>query len=151
MSKDIERFFGALNLSCNSEFDQIEAKMTSSFPPVECPLIHRFTPGMYIRQIFMPKGALVTSKIHKTEHPFVISLGEVSVWSENDGLLRLRAPYSGITTPGTRRLLYIWEDCIWTTFHATHLTSVPDIEEDILEPYVNPLMEDEAWHSLQVE
>ncbi|HEY1107424.1 MAG TPA: hypothetical protein VGE76_02290, partial [Opitutaceae bacterium] len=81
---------------------------------------------------------IVTSKIHKTEHPFVITQGRVSVYSENDGAQHLRAPYTGITRPGTRRILVIHEDTVWTTFHPTSHTDVARIEADIIEPHQIP-------------
>ena len=105
-----------------------------SLPQVGCPLVHRFTPGLYIREIFMPKGTLVVSKIHKTEHPFVVSKGRVSVWTADAGVVHLQAPHCGITKPGTRRLLYMHEDVVWTTFHPTQETDVEKIEAMIIQP-----------------
>lgn len=102
----------------DDRIDQLEATMVANFAPVECPLTHRFTKGMYIREIFMPAGALVTSKIHKTEHPFTISKGKVKVCIDAGEWVEYTAPYTGITNPGTRRVLFIIEDCIWTTYHA---------------------------------
>ena len=92
---------------------------------------HRFTPGMYIRQIFIPARTILTSRIHLTEHPFVISKGDISVWTKETGTMRFKAPYSGLTKPGTRRLLFAHDDTIWTTFHATDETDVKKIEETI--------------------
>ena len=34
------------------------------------PLKHTFLDGSYMRQITMPKGMLLTSKIHKIRHPY---------------------------------------------------------------------------------
>ena len=94
------------------------------------PLTHRFTPGMYIREIFMPAGSFVVTKIHKTEHPFVISQGLVSVW-KNGTVEHLQAPHTGITLPGTQRFLYVHEDTIWTTFHVTNLTDIEELERHL--------------------
>lgn len=102
-------------------------------PQVECPLVHRFTPGLYVRQIFMPRGTLVVSKRHRTEHPFVISAGRVSVWQPGGPVVHLAAPHCGITAPGTQRLLYIHEDCTWTTFHPTTETDVAKLEALLVE------------------
>lgn len=104
------------------------------------PLVHTFTPGLYSRSIFMPAGSILTSKIHRTEHQFIVSRGALWVYSDNDGPQFIEAPYHGVTKPGTRRLLVIERDTIWTTFHATDLTDVEEIERTILEPYVNPLL-----------
>lgn len=102
-------------------------------PAVEMPLTHEFTPGLYIRTIHMPAGTLLTSKIHKTEHPFVITRGRVSVFDPHGGSVELCAGHRGITQPGTRRVLYTHEDTVWTTFHATTETDPEKIEATITE------------------
>ena len=89
------------------------------------PLKHTFVDGMYVREIFMPKGYLTTSKIHKLSHPYFITKGEVSVLTE-EGVVRIKAPFSGITQPGTKRVIYIHEDCVWITVHPN-----PDNKEDL--------------------
>ena len=110
---------------------------------VVAPVAHRFTPGLYIREIFMPAGALITSAVHKTEHPYVVSAGRCLVYLENEHRWQvLQAPHTGITKPGTRRFLIIVYDTIWTTFHVTSKTEVADIEAEILEPSTNPLLQD---------
>jgi hypothetical protein len=119
--------------------DYCEAQI-QKLPEHEMVTTHRFTPGMYIRQIFIPFGTLLTSKIHRTEHPFVISKGDISVWTRETGAVRYRAPHSGITKPGTRRLLFAHEDTIWTTFHATTETDVDKIESQIIEPHLNLML-----------
>ena len=96
-----------------------------------CPLIHRFTPGLYIRQIDMPKGTVLTSKIHKTEHPYFVLKGDVSVVGP-EGIVRIVAPYAGITKPGTKRALYIHEDTTWITVHRTDKTDLEEIEEEVI-------------------
>jgi hypothetical protein len=92
-------------------------KALGKLPQLEMPLTHRFTPGLYVRTIFMPKGALVISRIHKTTHPFVVTQGHCAVWDEANGVQHVRAGHIGITTPGTRRILFMFEDTVWTTFH----------------------------------
>jgi hypothetical protein len=134
--------------------DNIEAAMMQ-FPDelIDGPLVHKFTDGMYIREIFMPAGSLWTSKIHKTEHPYVVSYGKVAVSIDAQEWYEITAPYTSITKPGTRRVLYILEDCIWTTFHRidgmkseyNDLSEeeiekiVESIEDKILEPHINQI------------
>ena len=81
----------------------------------------------------MPAGTMIVSKIHKTAHPFAVLTGCAVVWDERHGLQKLSAGHVGITLPGTRRILYIREDCRWITFHATPETDVSVIEEQIIE------------------
>jgi len=139
-----------------NQIDEAEALLVQ-LPKVECPLKHIFTPGLYIREIFMPAGTLLTSKIHKTEHPFVVSKGKLNVLL--DGKMEfIEAPYRGVTKPGTRRVLYIIEDTIWTTFHPLPyitgqendlseediLKITDSIEAEIIEFHDNPLLDEET-------
>lgn len=103
------------------------------FPQIEMPLTHRFTPGLYIREILMPKGAIVISRIHKTTHPFVVSKGRAAVMDEHGRVTQISAPHTGITQPGTRRVLFIHEDCIWTTFHPGNWPADTDPDQIVAE------------------
>jgi len=137
----------------DDRLDELELAMLENCEPVHCLTTHRFTDGMYIREIFMPAGSLITSKVHKTEHPYIVSYGKVAVSIDGDDWDEITAPYTGITKPGTRRVLYIIEDCIWTTFHRVDDMKseyndlnddekeniVKEIEEKILEPHINYL------------
>lgn len=107
-------------------------------PPVECPLVHRFTPGLYIREIFMPKGTILTTLLHLTTHPFFVLKGDVNVWYHDVPVERYIAPYTGITQAGTRRLLFTNEDTIWTTCHVTDLTDPDEIIESVTSRDFNP-------------
>lgn len=95
------------------------------------PLKHTFVDGAYVREITMPKGAIVVSKIHKVCHPYFILKGDVSVLTE-EGVTRLKAPYSGITLAGTKRVLYMHEETIWVTVHVTKEKNLDLIEEEII-------------------
>jgi hypothetical protein len=123
--------------------DELEAAMVENLDLVECPVTHVFTEGLYTREIFMPAGSLVTSKIHKTEHPFVLSKGKLLVCIDKGEWVEMVAPYTGVTKPGTRRVAYIIEDTIWTTFHANpdDLTDLEEIENLIIEEHENPLLD----------
>ena len=63
--------------------DNLEATIMQ-FPDelIEGPLVHRFTEGMYIREIFMPAEQIITTKIHKKDHPFFVQSGKLSIISE---------------------------------------------------------------------
>ena len=116
---------------CDDIIDRCEDEIAKVCEEGDLPLKHTFTPGLYIRQIFIPARTILTSRIHLTEHPYVISKGDISVWTKEVGTVRLRAPYSGVTRPGTRRLLFAHEDTIWTTYHPTMETDVDAIVNNI--------------------
>jgi hypothetical protein len=113
--------------------DELEVAL-ARLPRVELPVTHRFAKGMYIREIQIPAGTMLTSMTHKTEHPFVISEGAIKVTSDNEGSVIYEAPHTGITKPNTRRALHALTDVVWTTFHVTDETDVEKICEQILEP-----------------
>lgn len=106
-----------------------------------CPLIHRFADGLYIREMRAPKGMLNTSKLHKTNHPYFILKGDFSVLTE-DGFVRIKAPYMGITKAGTKRIVYFHEDTVWITVHATKETDLQKIEEELIAKTYDELPED---------
>jgi hypothetical protein len=122
-----------LRILGSNTISSIDAEL-NRLPPVESPVECRFTPGLMSRQVFMPAGSLYRSKIHKTEHQYIVSQGACFV-SENGGpQVLLNSPYHGITKPGTWRTLFIITDCVWTTFHPTNKTSVEEVEADIIQP-----------------
>lgn len=116
-----------LTLSRDEELDLFQVALRQ-FEPVDCPLKHVFMKGVYIRQIFMPAitvnsmgeevETVIISKIHKTQHPFIVTEGKVAVYNKADDFLGLiEAPYIDMTPAGTRRVLHIVEDCRWATIH----------------------------------
>lgn len=111
--------------------DQLEALLASQ-PSAPMPVTHRWTPGLYIREILIPAGTIATSMEHRTEHPFVLSAGVVEVVDSHGTAQLLQAPHTGITKPGTRRALRALTDVVWITFHVTEKTDVEEIAADIL-------------------
>ena len=79
----------------------------------------------------MPKEMFIASKIHKTDHPYFVMSGDVSVVTE-EGVVRIKAPYWGITKAGTKRALYTHEETVWCTVHVTKETDLKKIEEEII-------------------
>jgi len=122
--------------------DTVEALIASELPPGTHGLKHTYTPGLYSREIFMPQFSLLTSRIHETEHQFIILTGVVMVWTRETGSRVHRAPYEGVTMPGTRRILYTFEDTRWVTFHANpdNLTDPDEILRKITRRHNNPLL-----------
>lgn len=130
-----------------TEIDRFEAEL-AKLQPVECPLVHSFTPGVYVRQIFMAAGSGITSREHKTRHHFIILKGEIAVVSGAERII-YKAPHIGITEPGTRRALYAIEDTVWLTIHANpeDCTDPVKIGKQIT-TFNNPLLSEEtanAW------
>lgn len=91
-----------------------------------CPLKHSFVDGIYIREIFMPKGTVCVGKIHRHAHPNFLMKGRVTVVTESGGIEELTAPLAMISPAGTQRAVYVHEDCVWVTVHSN-----PDNEKNL--------------------
>jgi len=117
-----------------NEFEAVLGSMPGAkFGDDACPLKHTFADGLYIRQMIAPKGMLNVSKLHKTTHPHFILEGEFSVLTE-DGLVRVKAPYFGITKAGTKRIVYFHANTVWITIHPNpdNGTDLVKIEERLI-------------------
>jgi len=86
------------------------------FPRLACPVKHHFTPGLYARELFMPKGTFVVGKIHLKPH-FSMILGDVSFASTAEGLQRVTGCETLECSAGVKRAIFAHEDTWWTTFH----------------------------------
>jgi len=95
------------------------------------PLKHSFAKGCYVREISVPKGNLIVTKIHKVDHPCFILKGDCSILTE-EGVKRIKAPYHCITKAGTKRVVYVHEDTVWVTCHITEETDLKKIEEEVI-------------------
>jgi hypothetical protein len=123
---DLEENEDVATVEIHERIDQFELALLASDKLIEMPVHHAFTRGMYIRQLLLPAQSINTSKVHKTQHPFVILKGCVSVLTPGQGAVKITAPYLGLTEPGTRRVVYAHEDSIWVSFHPN-----PDDEHDL--------------------
>lgn len=104
----------------------------------DCPVEHRFSDGIYLREIFMPKGTRIIGKIHATEHFNVILTGKVTVITA-EGIEHLEAPHTFISKAGVQKVVVIHEDCQWQTLHVTDKTDLEEIEKEVIAESYNEL------------
>lgn len=109
------------------EGKEVLDKEILKYPQVECPVIHRFGPSLYIREIFLPKGALVTGTYHIYEHLNVFLKGKVQVINDDGSTTLLEAPMMFIGKPG-RKIGLILEDVTWQNIYATTETDIEKLE-----------------------
>ena len=113
------------------EHKMIEGEKVGKFELYELPVKHHFSQGVYGREMFIPKGTIVTGKIHKYTQLNVLLCGDLSVLTE-DGVKRVKPPFVVVSPPGTKRVAYAHEDTIWLTIHGTDETDVDKIEEKFI-------------------
>jgi|TARA_R110000803_G_scaffold44879_2_gene94794 hypothetical protein len=101
-------------------------EMEESFP-----LTHHLDNGLYTREVFMPKGSLVVSFIHKQNHPSFFMSGEMSILLDTGEVKRIKAPMKVMTEIGTQRVAYMHEDCTWTCVYRTDATTIEEAEAEV--------------------
>ena len=102
------------------------------------PQVDHFAPGLYARELHMPAGTIISSKIHKLTHFCFVMKGKALVVDEFHGGELIEAPCMIKTKAGTKRILKVLEDSVWITVHATEETDVSKIEQQIVIPEVQP-------------
>lgn len=128
----------------NKQVDVFTALLLDSFPPGTATIRDIFANGMYAREMTIAKDQWVASKIHKTEFIFTVSKGALLVSMDNNEEILIEAPFTGISKPGARRVAFVVEDTIWTTYHANpDNETVEQIEERIIEKHDNILLTEE--------
>jgi quercetin dioxygenase-like cupin family protein len=93
---------------------------------------HFFAGGMYCRRMFIPKGNIIVSKVHKTEHLFIGCSGELEVAGQGDTyVLKTGSVVPSIV--GTKRAVRALTDVVCMTVHKTDLLSTDGLEEAMME------------------
>lgn len=105
-----------------------------TMPQRECPLIHRFQDGVYLREIFMPADTFVIGHIHKTRHQNIVLSGKAIVMVDGKQKL-VQAGNVFESEAGVQKVLYIIEDMRWITVHANpnDECDITKLEESLIE------------------
>jgi|TARA_R110001606_G_scaffold357145_1_gene508629 hypothetical protein len=95
------------------------------------PLKQTLEGGLYTRELFMPKGSLVVSMIHKQQHPSFLLKGKVSYINDEGEIITVTGPHVIFTQTGTQRVLYIHEDTNWCCVYKTDAKTFEEAEADV--------------------
>ena len=119
-------------LTKDERIDRLEASILKELKPVPMSVVNHFSKGVYARELFIPKGSVITGKIHKFENLNIMSKGVLSILMDDGSVRMVNAPYTVVSPPGTRRVAYAHEDTIWTTIHGTDERDVGQIEAQFI-------------------
>lgn len=89
---------------------------------------HSFAPGMYIREMDIPAGALVVGRLHKTECVNICAKGDIEVYTEQGGVMRVGAGFVAISAPGTMKIVLAYQDTTWVNVFRTDETDINKLE-----------------------
>jgi hypothetical protein len=88
---------------------------------------HHFAPGVYSRELFIPKGTVLIGKMHRHACTNVLLKGKIKVITEFEEGKILEAPLIWTSPPNTKRAGYAIEDTIWVNIHPNE-----DNEQDLV-------------------
>ena len=110
----------------------------------DCPIKHYFSPGIYIREMFIPRDTLILGHAHLHSTMNIIIRGLARVRLEGEEELMLKKQGDTFTSPPGRKLVYTLEDTVWQNIIATEETDLDKIEDLFISKSL-------AWEASQVE
>jgi hypothetical protein len=135
-------------ISKNKSIEQIEAHMMSQ-PQVECPVIHHFGPGIYIREVTIPSGAMTIGHKQKLDHLNIMLTGKAAM-IEDGKVKEMAAPQIFNAGPG-RKVGYIIEDCTWLNVYSTDETDIEKLEDMLFDKSETWQEEEERKNKIRLQ
>lgn len=103
------------------------------FPQREIDVTHKFSDGLYYREILIPEGSAMTGRVHKQNDMNIVFYGTVDILTETGDMKRVVGPCSFTGKAGVKQFGIAVEDTLWATVHHTHLTDLDAIEKELFE------------------
>lgn len=113
------------------EFEEVVKQLPQSYDMDqfnEGKVQHFFASGVYGRELFIPAGNVIASKIHKGKTLNCIAMGKISVICPHKGLNVYQGPFTFVSEEMTKRIVIAHEDTLWITSHENP-TNTEDLEE----------------------
>lgn len=106
---------------------------------VDCPVLHHFGPGTYIREVTLPAGTFALGHHQKYAQLNVMLTGVINSVADDGSIKVLTAPMIFVGPPG-RKMGYVVETCTWLNIFPN-----PEDERDIDKLEDIWLDKSEAW------
>ena len=127
-------------LATLSNIESAERELLS-LPQVDCPVVHHFGPGICIREVFMPAGAIAIGHRQKFDQLNIMIRGKVLI-AKDDGTTQILTAPMIFTGKAGRKIGYVMEDMVWQNIYATDLKDASAVEDFFIE-------KSEQWHDDQ--
>lgn len=132
------------DLQLQEQVGALESHMLQ-LPQAECPVVHHFGPGTYIREVTLPAGTIAIGHAQRFEQLNIMLTGKVAIITSENETKVLEAPMIFVGPPG-RKVGYVIETCTWLNVYATDERDIDKLEEMFFD-------KSESWkeHSSVVE
>ena len=104
-----------ITLRAREKVQRLEDAMCM-IPQVDCPMRHHFAPGVYLREMTIPAGTVVTGAVHRTENLVIVSAGRVRFLTD-DGVKDAVSGDVITCKPGMKNAVVTLEDSRWTNVY----------------------------------
>lgn len=114
---EYKKFFGLSDNFdvANRQLDELTASMLTGYLPLIAK--QQFSFNCYQRELFIPKGTLAISMMHKFPYVLTLVSGHATQWTAHAGVEDVHGFYSSSEPAGARRILYAHSDLFYSCSH----------------------------------
>lgn len=112
------------------QIDELEGIMLD-LPQIDISVTHRFSAGVYVREVTLPKGSFAIGHAHKKDCINVVLSGRVSVLVDG-AVCQIEAGTVFTGKAMQRKVGYVHEDSRWLTLHATDNMDIASLEGELI-------------------
>ena len=105
--------------------------------------LHHFAPGVYVRELRIPAGVVLTGKIHRHEIMNILVSGTIRVTTD-DGIEELTGPMIFNSAPGSKKAGFALTDVVWLNVHPTDSQDLEEIESEFIAPSFEALEQEKT-------
>ena len=105
--------------------------MMATMPQVEGKTEHYHLDGVYVRSLFIPKGSLLTGKIHNYESIGILAQGTMRITNGSMAGV-ISAPYIVVDKPGIKRMGYAETDCTFINVMRSDAKTLEELEDELV-------------------
>lgn len=98
---------------------------------VEMIVKHHHIEGVYLRELHIPSGTLLTGKIHNKENFSILASGTIRITNGTEAMV-ISAPYVMADKPGVKRMGYAETDVVFINVIRTDLTDIDELEKELV-------------------
>jgi quercetin dioxygenase-like cupin family protein len=117
---------------------RLENYIKANMEAIELNVEHFQIPGVYVRVLKIPKGTVLTGKVHNYDCISIVAKGKIMEAVEERVIEEGQIFY---TAAGTKRAGYAISDCIFITVHRTDNTDIKEIESELVSDSVESYIE----------
>lgn len=131
------------------EIDRLEQAMLD-MPQAECPVVHHFGPGIYVREVTLPAGIVAIGHAQRFEQLNIMLTGKVAMIGDDGAVKEIAAPMIFVGPPG-RKVGYVVETTTWLNVYATEERDIEKLEAHFLDKSPAWLEHNAAVHKEKTE